>query len=321
VISALPTSLALIFASIGCVENSFFDTDDRVDSVLIIEETFEQAPLPAVDILWVVDNTASMGEEQAGLADGFADFLSSLEEASLAYQVGVVTTDPENGDGAVLQGDPWIITPELDDPVAAFAQAVSVGLDGTVQAGLAAMVSALSEPLRSAQNRGFRRPQAALLVVVVSDEDDMSQGLLDGDPVQEALAFLADQATPEGQPARLTAIVGDDPGGCTGDAGSALAGTAYAQVAKSSGGELVSICSANLDGLVGSLGELAVSWPTTFSLQADPVADSVQVTVDGKRDDEIWTLVFTPPAIVFNVPPAPGAWIVVTYEIASPSEE
>lgn len=316
--TAVLTLGAVLLSQHGCVENSFFDDDDQVVDRLRVDEAFEQAPLPEVDILWIVDDTASMAEEQAALAEGFAAFLASLESAELAYQVGVITTD---ADDAVLRGDPWIITPEADDPVDAFERAVDVGLTGTAQAGLASMIAALSEPLRSGENRGFQRSDAALLAVVVSDDDDASGAWVDGDPVTVALALLADQAQARGLPARLSAIVGDAPSGCSGVSGVALPGSAYAAVAQASGGEVLSICDADLEGLVGSLGGLAAAWPDTFLLQAEPLADSVQVTVDGKRTDSGWRLQLAPAAIVFDAPPDPGAWIVVSYELAGAGTE
>ncbi len=310
-LAGLPLLLGLLS---GCVENSFFDADADLEDRLAIEETFWQQPLPAVDVLWIVDDTGSMAEEQAALAEGFSGFVSRLEEEQLAYQIGVVTTDP---DRAVLQGDPWIITPALDDPAAAFASAVDVGLAGTAQAGLGALVTALSEPLADAENRGFRRSDAALFAVVVSDDDDASEAWLGDDPVEEALGFLASEALRTERPARLSAIVGDDPSGCSGEGGQALPGTRYAEVASASGGEVQSICAGDLDGLLGSLGKLAISWPATFDLKALPLTDTLEVHVEGKRQDSGWQLQEEPPAVVFDEPPPAGAWIVFRYELAA----
>ena len=41
-------------------------------------DVFEQAKNNEVDILWVIDNSGSMAEEQAALADGFTAFASQL---------------------------------------------------------------------------------------------------------------------------------------------------------------------------------------------------------------------------------------------------
>jgi hypothetical protein len=306
-----------LLAQQGCVENSFFDADDDLDSRLTLEETFWQAPLPAVDVLWVVDDTASMAEEQAALADGFSRFVSKLEAQQLAYQIGVVTTAASSESGPVLRGDPWIITPAQADPEAAFAAAADVGLDGIEQAGLGALIAALTEPIIDSENRGFRREDAALFVVVVSDADDDSQEVLGGDPVGATLDFLSAESERTGRPARLSAIVGDDPGGCSGNGGRALPGSTYADAALASGGDVLSICSAEFESLLGSLGKLAISWPSTFALQALPLEGTTEVTVEGKRVDTGWTLQEDPPAVVFDDAPPAGAWIVVRYALAA----
>jgi hypothetical protein len=61
----------------------------------------------AVDILFVIDNTGSMGEEQETLAASFAAFIDVLEEGGAAanYRIGITTTD---------NGNPWCsgTTPE-----------------------------------------------------------------------------------------------------------------------------------------------------------------------------------------------------------------
>ncbi len=53
-----------------------------------------------VDILFVIDNSGSMGEEQATLAQNFASFINVLEqpEVEANYRIGITTTD---------NGNPW----------------------------------------------------------------------------------------------------------------------------------------------------------------------------------------------------------------------
>ncbi len=51
-----------------------------------------------VDILFVIDNSGSMGEEQGTLAANFSDFVSVLEHPIVAanYRIGITTTDNGN---------------------------------------------------------------------------------------------------------------------------------------------------------------------------------------------------------------------------------
>ncbi len=46
-----------------------------------------------VDVLLVLDNSGSMGEEQANLAANFGPFIEKLEEAGADYRIGITTTD------------------------------------------------------------------------------------------------------------------------------------------------------------------------------------------------------------------------------------
>lgn len=76
---------------------------------------------PRADILFVVDNSESMGSEQQKLVGALGRFLSSLIASGLDYQIGVVTTDPaENGVLRAYPGPPVsgcagcrILTPEV----------------------------------------------------------------------------------------------------------------------------------------------------------------------------------------------------------------
>src|SRR5262249_50027846 len=52
----------------------------------------------AVDVLFVVDNSASMGLEQAKLVEAMAGFVEALDEAAIDWRIGVTTTD---------DGNPW----------------------------------------------------------------------------------------------------------------------------------------------------------------------------------------------------------------------
>ncbi len=288
------------------------DPDDDVPDAVRVHQTLAQVAAPAVDVLFVVDGTGSMGEEQAALESAAATFVGELSALEVDWQLGATSTDPE--DGGVLYGSPWIVTPEADDPVAALQTALTVGSDHSPpSAGLDAATLALRDA--TGQNRGFRRDGAALHVVFVSDGEDQSGAVLGADPVGAFVDVLVGQAGEGGQPARASAVVGDAPAGCSGTTGDAGAGLRYLEVARRSGGAELSVCDADFGAVAARLGELAVAWPTRFLLQGVPVADSVQVTVDGARVTE-FTVDYAAPAVEFGTAPAPEAAIVVSYLLA-----
>jgi len=310
----LTSTCLVLFGSACVVENYFDDPDDLVVDQVWVSETFFQAPLPKVDILWVVDTTGSMTEELASLKSGFVDFVEDLELEELNYQIGITSTDLTSS-GGVLQGNPWIITSELESPAVSFAEAID-GLPQSVgeEAGLASFMSALTDPLLSEDNRGFRRNDAALHVIVVSDSDDDSDDYIGGLPEVEAVRFLADQATRTGAPAWLSAVVGPEPIGCVGQGG-AVPGTAYIAVAEASGGEVLSLCDPELSELFAGLGMLSFSYPVSFELQGLAVPDSVSVTVDGEPEDSGWAVESDPPRLVFEAAPEAGVEIEIRYRL------
>lgn len=152
--------------------------------------------LPATrkfDILWVIDNSCSMVEEQQAVATGSADFLTALQTAfpPLDYHLGIVTTDAIAERGALreLATDPGRFyiacasgSCDVVDEVVTFAQTATVGTTGSaVEKGLLSAYLAVSEPMWSGTNAGFLRDDAELVVVIVSDEGDSSC-----DPIEPA---------------------------------------------------------------------------------------------------------------------------------------
>ena len=69
----------------GCVEYEL-DAQDRVDS-------FQQVDMKALDLLVVLDNSISMVDEQAHLADNFDALIDAFEAGSVDWRLMVTTTE------------------------------------------------------------------------------------------------------------------------------------------------------------------------------------------------------------------------------------
>ncbi len=313
--------VAFTAGTAACIDYGVHDEDEEADERLVLEEVFTQFAEPAVDVLWVIDNTGSMAEEQAALAESFGAFAQGLVEQEVAYQLGVVTTDVSDDGAGVLHGLPWIITPQTADPEAAFTEAVQVGTDGQPpEAGFGAAWLALSEPLRSGANRGFRRDDALLHIVVVSDNDDESDELLGKDPAQHFLEFLEQEASAAGMEPMVSAVAGDVPDGCSGSSGRALAGTRYQQVVEATDGVFASICDADMDAVVQALGEMSLIYADSFELQAVPYTETLAVWVDDLRQEEGWSFDEQSNCVVFTQAPEPDATIRVRYTVLDEGE-
>jgi hypothetical protein len=88
---ALPTLFACIEHPLKPVEYDKSQVDDNQIQLTVNKN---------VDILFVLDNSGSMGEEQAKLAANFGAFIETLEKEGVEanYRIGITTTD---------NGNPW----------------------------------------------------------------------------------------------------------------------------------------------------------------------------------------------------------------------
>jgi len=303
----------------GCSEFSLEDTDETLAPGVIVEEAFVPNPLPRVDILWVLDNTASMGEELAYLRANSQDFLSALNEHNVSWHMGLVATETEDDEFGILFGNPWVVTPSTPTARDDFAELFDVELAKSAEgAGLSAALAALHPDRLDAENRGFRRSNAALHVVVVSDEDDGSDERMDGDPANEFVDALTTRSEATGFSAVCSAIVGPTASGCVGQAGRALPGSRYVDVARRLGGNVQSICDPDLAAVARHVADSSAALETRFALQGTPTANGTAVWIDGDRAFTGWHIDISGPYLVFDHPPERGASIRIRYTVMEP---
>ncbi|MCA9713710.1 MAG: VWA domain-containing protein, partial [Myxococcales bacterium] len=88
-------SLALASTALtGCLEHPVKTV--QYNSVVACDEVVDVTPRREVDILFVIDNSGSMGEEQAILSANFERFVDKLDIAGANYRLAVTTTDVGN---------------------------------------------------------------------------------------------------------------------------------------------------------------------------------------------------------------------------------
>lgn len=153
-----------------------------------------------VDLLFVIDNSGSMADEQINLVNSFPDFVSEMQTKLVnteSYHVGVITSDSNAYNGGGCQtygalvtrtggvdssnatctpyagGKNWMS--EADDLATKFACAGQVGTggDGNEQP-MYTMLQAVQPQMNApgACNDGFIREDALLIVIVITDEED-----------------------------------------------------------------------------------------------------------------------------------------------------
>lgn len=293
------------------------DPTDILPQYADVDEVFLQEPLPAVDLLFVVDNTPSMAQEQVALADEFTMLVEGLSEYGIAWQVGVVTMDRLDEYAGWLVGDPWVLSPSTPSAGEIFAETMQLGTDdGGAEAGLASAMLALDLAEGGGVNSGFRRGDAALHVVFFSDGDDQSDQWLSKDPVHVFYQALLWEEQRTGLPATVSAVVGDVPSGCVSEYGEAQAAHRYVDLVELAGGITTSICHGDFALLMSTIGNASVSYPSWFLLREVPVMDSIHVEVNGVLLDTGWWVNDGQQILYFETPPIPEAIIEVSYLVA-----
>lgn len=243
-------------------------------SIPVQTDRITQVPVPSVDVLWVVDNSCSMSEEQTALTNSFGKFMKYFLDSGLDYHVGVTSTDMDTPGfkGALreVNGVKWL-EPGTADPIKTFKSMARMGIDGSAdEKGRAAVYTAL-ELKKDGVNAGFLRDDAYLSVIIISDENDYSGR----DPIslEDFIDWLkVEKEDPE--QVTFSSIVGPE-GGCA----TAEAGMEYLRVTRQIGGIEWSICESDWEGLLEELGVQAAGLKREFFLSQVPVEASIAVWV------------------------------------------
>lgn len=254
-----------------------------------------QNPPTEVDILLVVDNSCSMGDEQTQLSQGFDRFVEYFEVADVDYHIGVTTTDMEQDRGRLHSaGGPSFITPQTANPAEVFRDNVQVGIDGWPwEKGLASGAHALSDDLAEGENAGFLRDDALLSVIFISDEEDASPY-----GVNSYINYFLNLKNSARRDAfNASALVGIDPDtlepadcvqGTGNPPGGAAAAFRYHDVAIQTGGVVASICADDFSDVVGQMGLTASRLVAEFSLDRRPRTESIELRlfIPGHPDED-----------------------------------
>lgn len=240
--------------------------DYNVSRIKLSDVYTQATPAAPVDVLWVVDSSATMSEEQAALAENFDAFAAVLFQTDVDFRLGVTTTDVEAQGGALVGP---VLDPDTEDLSGEFAAQAAVGIGGAreeqpLEAARLAAQGAASELFRD---------EAAFQLIIATDEDDQSP-----DEVETyAGAYAA--ARPSGI-VRVSALAGGLPEGCASPDASAEPAERVVTLVALTGGSFKSICEPAFAPVMKSLAFGVTGMTDTFALAALPALDSMTVSVD-----------------------------------------
>ncbi len=269
-------------------------------------EVFTEPDAVRTDVLVVVDNSASMAEEQANLTGNFQAFLTEVARADADWRIAVITTDDPRFRGPIL-------SPATPDPVGEFTRQALAGIGGSADEAPMQMVSLAVSPGGDAAPGGaFFRDDAMLSVIVVTDEPDDVSPMFPVELANQLLALKGHDASL----VRFHTIGSDVP--VPACASAILPSIPLDDVVILLGGLFLSVCG-DWGTSLSAVAQSSVTLEDTFPLADDPVTASITVTVDGAGVATGWRYDAVDRAVVFDAGavPGPGAEIEIAYALAA----
>ena len=258
------------------------------------QDRIVQVPQPEVDILFVIDNSCSMFEEQNLLANNFGPFMEFFTGSGLDYHIGVISTDMSNtaNHAGKLQQAGGVSY--IDDSMpfqqanSLFGQMAIMGTGGDFEEkGRAAAYTMVELKPDIPRNEGFYREDASLQMIFISDEEDQSGG----NPVTRQ-EFRQWMETKKESPDLVTAHAIIDPPGQPCPQGD-TDGEEYNRYVTWTGGILFNLCNTDWSPFVEELAVRTFGLKREFFLSKLPVLDpwsiDVQVVVTDEDDGELAT--------------------------------
>jgi hypothetical protein len=310
-------------------------------------ETFTQTQTPTVDILVIDDNSLSMQSLQQKLATKFSSMVSALN--GIDYHLGVTTTDLDsvsfNQDGRLLT---WAGTSSITlSPHQANADSIFSNTiprpetltcsssSGNCPSGNEQPTLAVIRAIQQAStaNAGFFRPTGYLAVLVLSNEDELSDGLTPvpslstGQMLTPTLpeSLLSTFAVAFGSAKKLLVngiIIRPGDSSClvaqqsTGGLEGAYFGTHIATLAALTGGSTFSICDSDFTESLTAISQKVRNLVNSFGLANTPVPGSIQVTMT-PAPAQLPSFSISGKSVVFSTPPPAGTEIQISYAAQS----
>jgi len=237
-----------------------------------------------VDIIWLVDESSSMKKHQEKLSNEVEAMVNVLNSLKLDYRMVVTTTSVGPGlSGGTYFGQPAVLTANSPGLVATLRSRLVRGEMGSNQErGILSLQNLLSEAYLNGDGRGFHRPESLLLINVLSDEDDATDGTR-----ESVVQTLSNRLNALKKPYRpgvggwLVNFIGVIDNQCTDDFGVVNLGFRYMDLVQISGGRQFSICAGTLKSAVEGLQSRVLQILTDYPLAQVPNVATIRVYKNG----------------------------------------
>ncbi len=258
-----------------------------------------------VDILIVDDNSRSMETEQRNMAEKFPSFVHALNTSmggEMNWQLGIVTTDMDS-DTAVAKGGnlveyngapgTYVVNRQTYDVFSLFSNTIQMTIDANhYGSGDERGIYAAKRAVEKNQG-GWLRSDATLSVIILSDEDERTNGgQRFGQPMEAGKDYPSDLINAVqakfGTRKKLTVhsiIVPPGDVGClssqrTQEATGANGeyGTNYKKLSELTGGIVGTVCADDYGSQLTEIGTVIEQTLSSIPLECTPIGNDVRVT-------------------------------------------
>ncbi|NCN41523.1 hypothetical protein GW916_09795 [bacterium] len=287
-------------SSVGEVDNSPSEKN--------ISQTVAVRANDKLDILFVIDNSGSMSQEQKNLSQRISGFMNLIK--NLDWQIGMTTTDPRpgmvvpgpdstkrawgNGDFRSLDGldgSQFVLKSKEESLSSAqekLESSIELGVWGSGdERGIHAVSAALNKRIYSPAQAELFRSDSALVVVLISDEDECSNGgCLSSSPSSDPKLLLKQIRSEFGEQKIFkfhSIIKSKEDTGCQG----ANTANLYQEMSTLTGGLVGSICESNYTQVLSEIGNRVLELVKSVNLKCEPLVrkdngdPDVKITLQG----------------------------------------
>jgi hypothetical protein len=274
----------ILFVLWGCGKDSDYLHHRIPKKKQVFQEPYQIQEVIAankIDILWVVDNSGSMSPIQNNIINNAKLFMEKFtQDKSIDWKMGVVSTDGYERPFLGFGSTPF--NSNSPDPVTKFQSTISsLGINGSGSE----YVFYNADRHLFIQGEPFLRKDAHLAIIMVSDEEEQSDGI--NRILYEPLAFYDHAKAKLGAKSilRFYGALGLIDLGCTAPGDNVpYAGSPYEKIVNISKGFTISACSPNFGNDLARIGKdiaSLVQYPKIL-LSSIPKVDTIVVSYKGK---------------------------------------
>jgi len=251
------------------------------------EDSFSSVALynNKVDIIWLVDDSSSMGNHQKNLTKQIPDLVAQLNSLGMDYRMVVTTTTVgTNWPGGAYVGSPAVLSSSTPNLTGVLSNRLLVGSKGSnFERGILSLQNLLSQNYIEGAGAGFHREDALLVINILADGEDSTEG-----STASLLHSLTTRLNDLKKPRRpnvggwLANYIGvTKSSDCPNDFGTDETGYRYLELVKQSQGKAYPICVESLKGAVDGLKARLLEIITDYPLSDIPDLMTVKVYMDG----------------------------------------